>query len=85
MDINLHIEHLVLDGVNIAPNQNDLLKTSLVNELTRLLNNGGLATNLSEGIALDRVKTNSIQLNDGKPQRLGQQIAKSVFGGIGCG
>jgi hypothetical protein len=84
MELNFHIERLVLDGVDIASGQNDLLQASVVNELTQLFNRGGLASNLVAGASLNRVTTNSIQLSDGKPRALGQQIGKSVYGGIGC-
>lgn len=82
MNINLHIERLVLDGVNIAPGERHLLQASLTNELTQKLNNGGLARNLVEGVALPRLATSGIQINDYKPMELGQQIAQSVYGGI---
>lgn len=83
MDINLHIESLVLDGVDIAPDQSDLLQASVTNELTQLFNRGGLAPNLIAGASLSGVVTNSIQCSDGTPRELGQQIAQSVYGGIG--
>lgn len=82
MNINLHIERLVLDGVNIAPGQRHLLQASVITELTQLLNNGGLANIFVESVALPRLSTNSIQLTDNKPKQLGQQIAQSVYGGI---
>lgn len=83
MDINLHIECLVLDGIDVAPGQNDLLQASMTNELTQLFNRGGLASNLVGGESLSGVATNSIQLSEGKPRALGQQIAQAVYGGIG--
>lgn len=83
MKISLHIEGLVLDGVNITPGERHLLQASVTTELTQMLNNGGLACNLVEGIALPRTSARGIQLNDNKPMKLGQQIAQSVYGGIG--
>jgi hypothetical protein len=83
VNINLHIERLVLDGVNITPGERHLLQTSVTNELTQMLNNGGLACNLVEGVTLPRLSTSGIRLNDNKPMKLGQQIAQSVYGGIG--
>ena len=82
MDINLHIERLFLDGVDIRSSQSDLLQTSVTHELTQLFNRGGIASNLVGGTSFNSVVTNSIQLSDGKPQTLGQQIAQSVYGGI---
>lgn len=83
MDINLHIESLVLDGVDIASGQGDLVQASVANELTQLLHSGGLDTNLIAGASLNRVDVNNIQVSDEKSHALGQQIAQSVYGGIG--
>jgi len=83
MEFNLHIERLVLDGVDVALGQGDLLQVSVTNELIRLFNSGGLASNLVNGASLNRVKAINIQLSGEKPQALGQQIAQSVYGGIG--
>ena len=83
MNINLHIERLVLDGVNIAPGQRHLLQTSVETELTRLLTDGGLAPGLAQGTALPRLSTSGILLAGNNPTQLGRQIAQSVYGGIG--
>jgi hypothetical protein len=83
MSINLHIDRLVLEGVNIAPDQRHLLKANVETELARLLAEGGLASSLSQGAALSRLSTSSIQLNGGSPMQLGRHIAQSVYGGIG--
>jgi hypothetical protein len=83
MNINLHIERLVLDGVNLAPDQRHLLQASITAELTRLFSDGGLAPHLVEGVALPRLSTNDIQLTGNSPTQFGQQIAQSVYGGIG--
>lgn len=83
MNINLHIERLVLDGVNIAPDQRHVLQASVTAELTRLLNHGGLAPSLVEGVALPRITTSGIRLTNNNPTHIGQQIAQSVYGGIG--
>lgn len=83
MNINLHIERLVLDGIHIAPCQRRLLQANVTTELTRLLGSDGLAGNLVEGAALSRMSTRAIQLTNSKPEQLGQQIARSVYGGIG--
>ena len=83
MKINLHIERLVLDGINIPPAESHLLQASVTTELSRMLNIGGLDHNYAEGVVLPRLSTNSIQLTDNKPKQLGQKIAQSVYGGIG--
>ena len=84
MNIKLHIERLVLDGVNIAPGQRHVLQASVETELTRLLTVGGLSPSLAQGTALPRISAGGIQLTAGNnPTQLGQQIAQSVYGGIG--
>lgn len=83
MAISLHIERLVLDGVGLAPGQSNLLQKSVVRQLTQLLNNNGLALNLSSGTAVKQLSTNSIHLNNTQPSDMGKQIAQSVYGGIG--
>ena len=57
MNIKLQIEQLILDNVNIAPDQRHLLHASVTTELTLLLNNGRLAPNLVEGVALSQLST----------------------------
>jgi hypothetical protein len=83
MNINLHIERLVLDGVDIAPGQRQLLQASVEAELTRLLADRGLAPGFAQGVALPKLSTNGMQLTGNNPTQLGQQIAQSVYGGIG--
>jgi len=84
MNINLHIERLVLDGVNIAPGQRHLLQAGVETELTRMLMDGGLAPSFAQGSALPRLSASGIQLTGGNtPTQLGWQIAQSVYGGIG--
>jgi len=84
MNINLHIERLILDGVNVAPGQRHLLQATITAELTRILAEGGLSPNLAQGVALPRVPASDIQLNNvNNPAQLGRQVAESVYRGIG--
>lgn len=84
MNINLHIEQLVLDGVNIESGRSHLLQSIIAAELTRMLTEGGLSSGLAKGAALPRIAAKKIQLNDSNNlTQLGQQIAQSVYGGIG--
>jgi hypothetical protein len=83
MNINLHIERLILDGVDIAPNQQHLLQASIETELTRLLTEGGLASSFAQRTALPGMSTSGIHITGNNPVQLGQQIAQSVYGGIG--
>lgn len=82
MNINLHIERLLLDGVSIAPDQLHILQASVETELTRLLTDGGLSPGLAQGTSWPRMSTSGIQLTDNNPTQIGLHIAQSVYEGI---
>jgi hypothetical protein len=84
MNINLHIERLILDGVNVSRSQRHLLQASVERELTRLFTERGVPQHLASGAALPHVPARPIAVSGGAdPVRLGRQIAQSVYGGIG--
>ena len=84
MNIDLHIERLVLDGLNVGPGQGALVKAAVEAELSRLLTEGGLAPGLQSGTALPNIRANPMRISgDTNPSSLGQEIARSVYGGIG--
>ena len=83
MNIKLHIERLVLDGVNITFDQSHLLQASVESELTRLLTDAGLSPDLARGTALPSISADAIQLTNNNPTQIGQHIAQSVYRGIG--
>lgn len=84
MNINLHIERLILDGLPISHSQRPLVQAAVEAELARLLATDGLSSCLMAGGAMPYVPGGSIQLmSDGNPKTLGQQIAQAVYGGIG--
>jgi hypothetical protein len=82
VNINLHIERLILDGVDIHPSQRHLLHASVQTELTRLLTEGGVAPQLTGGGALPHVASPALQLHSGHgPAEFGRQIAGAGMGG----
>jgi hypothetical protein len=84
MNINVNIERLILDGISVSHAQRPLLQAAVEAELGRLLAEGGLGTELRSGGAVPSVPATAIQLSpDGNPTQWGQQIAQSVYGGIG--
>ena len=84
MNINLHIDRLVLDGLPIEHRQGPLLKAAVEAELSRLLTADGLANSLMTGGATPSVPAPGIQLaNESSPQQLGEQIGRAVYGGLG--
>ena len=83
MNVHLHIEQLVLDGLPIASGQGALVQAVFQAELAQLLSDGGLAHGLQEDATLPHVRADAIQSTSGDPIQLGQQIARSVYGSIG--
>lgn len=83
MNVKLHIERLVLDGV-AAGGQPQLLQAAIQAELTRLLTEGALAPALNAGGAMPRIALPAIALGQRDTAgALGTRIAGAVYGGIG--
>jgi len=85
MNINLHIERLVLNGLAIGSGEAALVQTAVEAELGRLLAIRGLKMSLQSVGAWPSVPVSVIQLTSSRPAQLGQQIAQAVYGGIGQG
>jgi hypothetical protein len=84
MNIKVHIERLVLDGLAVGRRDGPTIQDAVETELGRLLSDSGLADNLLPGGAMPSVRAPGMQLaNDNSPTQLGQQIARAVYGGIG--
>lgn len=83
MNVELHIDRLVLEGIDLDPAQRPLLQAALEAELRRLIGEGGVGS-LAAGGAVPSVKAEGFQMSgDGNPAQLGRQIAGSVYGGMG--
>ena len=81
MNINIHIERLILDGLPVTSNQGALVQAAVETELTHLLTEQSLSR--SSAGAVPRLSAGAIQLTqDSKPAQLGQQIARSIHGGL---
>jgi hypothetical protein len=84
MSVRLHIERLVLDGVDVGPGQHQLLQAAVQAELARLLGQGALAPELMAGGAVARLAAPSISMAaDATGAQVGTQVAGAVYGGIG--
>ena len=84
MNINLHIERLVLDGLPIRDTERPALQRAVEAELTRLLTEGGLSSALLAREAVPRMSAGHLQLEKkSDPGRVGQQVARAVYGEIG--
>lgn len=77
--IELHIEELVLHG--FAPGDRHRIAGALELELTRLLTEQGLPAALQGGGELERLDGGVITVRPGgRPEELGAQVARSVYG-----
>jgi hypothetical protein len=84
MNINVNIDRLILDGVSVPQAQRPLLQAAVAAELGRLMTEGGVGESWRSGGAVPSVPAAAIQLAaDGNYTQWGQQIARSVYGGIG--
>ncbi|HKI06200.1 MAG TPA: hypothetical protein VKK31_29755 [Thermoanaerobaculia bacterium] len=84
MNVNLHIDRLILDGIDVGPAQRPVLQAAVEAELGRLFMEGGMGESLTVGGALPSLRAEGFQMSgDGNPARLGRQIARAVYGGIG--
>lgn len=83
MTVHLHIEHLILDGVPVAPHERETVKAAVEAELMRLIADQGLPAGRMTGGAVPSLPGVVLQLeSDGTPLRLGTQIAEAVHGSL---
>ena len=84
MNVDVHVERLVLDGIDLPQRDRAALKASVSAELAHLLADGGLSPALRAGGAVPSLPAGGIQLAaQSGPTHLGQQIARAVYGGLG--
>jgi len=81
MNIDLHIEKLVLRGLNVR-NRADVAQT-VQRELVRLLSERGLPNGLSQNLAIRQVRGPGFQVSQaGGDERLAGQVAQSTYGAL---
>lgn len=84
MNIELHIERLILDGIAVERRHRAALQSAVEAELTRLLLSNGLGVEFLAGALTPSLSTQPIyEANGANAARLGTQIAQAVHGGIG--
>ncbi len=84
MNIHVHIERLILEGLPVEQRQTPQVQAAVEAELMRLLAAGGLAPAWQTGGATPRVAAADIQLpGQPNPAHVGRQIAGAVYRGIG--
>jgi ribulose kinase len=84
VNIRLHIDRLVLDGLHLSRHQSALVRAAVEHELDKLLVEGGLSPQLATGGSLAAITGGSIQAtHQSRPSVLGTKIAAAVYSGIG--
>ena len=84
MNINLHIERLILDGLPVSSLQGAAVRAAIERELARALTAGGLPGQWSTGGAVPRLPAQQFNLAPGeRPDAIGRHIARSLHRGIG--
>lgn len=84
MTINLHIERLILDGLPLEAKDGTILRGAIETELVRLLAQNADISNWQADGATPSVRAEPIQLTaESSAAQIGQQIAGSIYGGIG--
>ena len=82
--VSLHIERLILDGLDVAAGQQQVLQAAVEIELAQLLTEAGGTAGLGGPAAIRRVAGPAIRVERGDaPAQLGEQIAGAVYAGIG--
>jgi hypothetical protein len=83
MKVQVNIERLVLDGIDLPAGQRPLMQAALEAELARLLSVGSLHQTLMSSGSLPDLRVKTLNYSGNNPAQLGQQIARSVYSGIG--
>jgi hypothetical protein len=84
MKLRLHIERLVLDGVDVPFASRRALRAAVETEMVRLASAGALSPELAGGIAVPAMRAPSIGVDAAPaPAVLGRAIGRSVWSAVG--
>ena len=84
MNIEVNIDRLIIEGIPLSRLQQRQLKGTVEAELGRLLAENGLASHFSQGFAVPTIPVEAMQMSPKiTPTQLGQQIAHTVYRGLG--
>jgi hypothetical protein len=84
MKIHLHIDRLVLDGLDVQRNHAGIVRRAIESELSTAIRERGLAQGLQSGCRVPTLRGEDLSLAKGtRPTRLGKQIAHAIYSGIG--
>lgn len=84
MNIEVRIDHLVLEGLPVEPGQGERVRAAVEAELARLLAAGGASAGLARGGDYPDARSGAISFStDDTPATLGARIGRAIHGGIG--
>lgn len=83
MNINLHIDRLVIDDIGLDPQRLDVLKIAVQSELARQLQSHGIGPGIRSLDGKKPVDGGQIQVsNTLQPKNFGRQIGQAIYRGI---
>ena len=81
MNITLHIERLVLDGLRMEARDSAQVQATVEAELVRLLSESGIPAGLQAGFNQARIPAPVLRLNSSPNAReIGAQISEGIYG-----
>ncbi|MBN2358791.1 MAG: hypothetical protein JXR83_05015 [Deltaproteobacteria bacterium] len=82
MNVTLHIERLILDGLAVSPGERGQVRAAVEAELARLIAERGPAEGWVSGGAIPSVTAGTVewQAGDG-PAALGTRVGQAIYGG----
>lgn len=84
MNITVHIERLILDGIAVPHRHRPLIQAAMEEELARLLVRDGLSIDFQQSHMQQHVQAGVLEIKDtDEPAILGMNIARAVYKGIG--
>jgi hypothetical protein len=83
MNINLHIDRIILDGLDVDPMQASLLQSAVTTQITKLLTEHGVVSPPTVPDHRGLSRTNSFRFGLGaNASSLGPQLASAIYAGI---
>jgi hypothetical protein len=83
MNIDIHIERLILEGLPLGAGQGAVVQAAVEVELARLLVQSGITPSLQADGAVPSMRATAIQFTaQSTPAQMGERIAHSVYAGI---
>jgi len=83
MNITIHIERLVLDGLPVTSHDAGVVQSAIEAELAGLFVQQGFGPGLPRGKALSHLRTGSIHVGCGaSPAQIGDQVASVLHHGV---